>query len=98
MRTHAPAHGLRLRGAPPRVLPPGAVTATAALGGVSPAHAAGSCGVRVDFPHASYTTAHQIHTRAESYCWVFPVQSNQLSAVTYRSRWYGWQRVGSAAY
>lgn len=59
--------------------------------------AAGNCGVRVDFPHASYTTSAQIHTRAESYCNVLPVQANSVSGVTYRSRSYGWQRQGSAA-
>jgi hypothetical protein len=98
MRTHARAQGLRLRGTRAHLLAAAVATATAALAGATSAQAAGNCGVRVDLPHASYTTAHQIHTRAESFCWVLPVQSNQISAVTYRSRWYGWQRVGSAAY
>jgi hypothetical protein len=90
--------GRGLRRAAPCLLAAAAVTTTIALAGAPAAQAAGSCGVRVDLPHVSYTTAHQIHTRAESYCSILPVVSNRISAVTYRSRWYGWQEVGSAAY
>jgi hypothetical protein len=51
----------------------------------------------VDWPHASYTTSAQIHTRAESFCTLLPVQANSISGTTYRSRWYGWQQQGSAS-
>jgi hypothetical protein len=59
------------------------------------AAATGKCGVRVDYPHPSDTTPHQIHTRAESFCFLVPIESNRLSAVSYRSRWFGWQKQGS---
>lgn len=52
------------------------------------------CGVRVNFPHASNTTSAQIHTRIESFCQVLPLVSNTVRGKTYRSRWYGWERVG----
>lgn len=64
--------------------------------GISAA-AAENCGVRVDRPHPSWTTNNQIHTRVESFCKILPVQSNQLSAVSYRSRWFGWEKRGSAS-
>jgi hypothetical protein len=98
MRTHGWAPGRRLRRAAPSLLAAAAAATTVALAGAPAAQADGNCGVRVDWPHVSYTTEHQIHTRAESFCVGLPVQSNRLSAVTYRSRWYGWQQVGSAAY
>jgi len=67
-----------------------------ARSGVASATAAsGSCGVRTDMPHASNTTPWQIHTRAESYCFVLLPSSNSLTATTYRSRWWGWQEQGS---
>jgi hypothetical protein len=59
--------------------------------------AAGNCGVRVDMPHRSNTTPHQIHTRTESYCQTGIVESNYLRSVSYRSRWYGWEERGSAS-
>jgi hypothetical protein len=55
------------------------------------------CGVRVDLPHPSGTTSAQIHTRVESFCKLVPVESNHVSATTYRSRWHGWERVATAA-
>lgn len=55
----------------------------------------GQCGLRVNRPHASYTTSEQIHTRIESFCKVLPLVSNTVSGKTYRSRWYGWQRVAT---
>lgn len=70
-------------------------SATAPSAGL--AQRAGSCGVRVDFPHASFTTSEQIHTRVESYCSIAYVSSNQVSGTTYRSRWYGWESRGSAS-
>jgi hypothetical protein len=54
------------------------------------------CGVRVDRPHPSGTTSAQIHTRVESFCRLLPVESNQLTATTYRSRWFGWERAATA--
>lgn len=54
------------------------------------------CGVRVDLPHPSGTTSAQIHTRVESFCRLLPVESNQVSATTYRSRWHGWERAATA--
>ncbi|MGQ0574582.1 MAG: hypothetical protein ACT4RN_10315 [Pseudonocardia sp.] len=52
------------------------------------------CGVRVDDPHPSRTTSAQIHTRVESFCKVLSVQSNSVSATTYRYRWYGLEQIG----
>lgn len=52
------------------------------------------CGVKVNFPHPSDTTPAQIHTRVVSFCKVLSVQSNQVSATTYRNRWYGLERLG----
>jgi hypothetical protein len=78
------------------VLALGLVVAFAAA---TPAYAAAQdekCGVRVDRPHPSGTTPAQIHTRVESFCRVVPVESNQVSATTYRGRWYGWERVATA--
>jgi hypothetical protein len=66
-----------------------------AVQGQVQAAATGKCGVRVDYPHPSDTTPHQIHTRAESFCFLVPIESNRLSAVSYRSRWFGWQKQGS---
>lgn len=56
------------------------------------------CGLRVDLPHVSATAApgvYQIHTRAESFCNLAYVASNQMVGQTFRSRWYGWQPVGA---
>lgn len=58
---------------------------------------AGTCGVRVDRPHKSYTTAYQVHTRAESFCQDLPMQTNKISGKTFRSRWYGWENMASAS-
>jgi hypothetical protein len=55
------------------------------------------CGVRVDFPHPSHKNSAQVHTRVESFCELVPLESNQVSATTYRLRWYGWERMGEAA-
>ncbi len=57
----------------------------------------GQCGLRVNTPHASNTYSEEIHTRIESFCKVLPLVSNTISAKTYRSRWYGWQRVATLA-
>ena len=66
-------------------------------GGLAPmaASATGPCGVRTDMPHASNTTVNQIHTRAESYCYIVQPTFNNVSATTYRSRWWGWESQGS---
>lgn len=57
----------------------------------------GECGLRVNTPHASNTYSEEIHTRIESFCKVLPLVSNTISGKTYRSRWYGWQRVATLA-
>ncbi|MEV0004270.1 hypothetical protein AB0H28_18585 [Micromonospora sp. NPDC050980] len=55
--------------------------------------AAGDCGVRVDLPHPSYTTANQIHTRVESFCQGSTIVNNTITGKSYRSRWYGWEHM-----
>ncbi|WP_175440086.1 hypothetical protein [Micromonospora nigra] len=55
--------------------------------------ASGSCGVRVDLPHPSYTTANQIHTRVESFCQGSTIVNNTITGKSYRSRWYGWEHM-----
>ncbi len=55
--------------------------------------AAGDCGVRVDLPHASYTTDNQIHTRVESFCQGNTIANNTITGKSYRSRWYGWEHM-----
>lgn len=55
----------------------------------------GTCGVQVNNPHASYTESEEIHTRIVSFCKNLPLASNTISGKTYRSRWYGWQRVAT---
>lgn len=71
-------------------LPPVMISATAS------AAPDGRCGVRVDLPHVSRTTSAQIHTRVESFCRNLPVLLNQVEAVSYRSRWFGWEEMGRA--
>lgn len=56
------------------------------------AYPSGNCGLRVASPHASRTTSAQIHTRIESFC-DRPLVSNVIIGKTYRSRWYGWEKV-----
>ncbi|MCX2968185.1 MULTISPECIES: hypothetical protein [Streptomyces] len=53
------------------------------------------CGIQVNFPHASNSYEHEIHTRIVSACDVLPLASNTVSGKTYRSRWYGWQQVAT---
>ena len=44
------------------------------------------CGVRVDLPHSSSYTHYQMHTNANSTCYVVPVISSSLKDM-YRERW-----------
>jgi hypothetical protein len=63
-------------------------------GGVTTlAYPSGNCGLSVYNPHASGTTSAQIHTRIESFCRTLPLVSNAIRGKTYRSRWYGWEKV-----
>ena len=63
-------------------------------GGVTTlAYPSGNCGLQVNNPHASNDYSAQIHTRIVSFCQVLPLVSNTVSGKTYRSRWYGWERV-----
>lgn len=55
----------------------------------------GNCGLSVYYPHPSNNNSEEIHTRIESQCKIFPLVSNSVSGKTYRSRWYGWQRVAT---
>ena len=73
-----------------------ALAASAAIPASATAAQDEKCGLRVDYPHPSGTTSAQIHTRVESFCRLLPVQSNQVNATSYRSRWFGWERMGSA--
>lgn len=59
----------------------------------SRSQATGNCGVRVDWPHSSYTTNNQIHTRVESFCQGNTIANNTITGKSYRSRWYGWQHM-----
>jgi hypothetical protein len=58
------------------------------------AYPSGNCGLLVFGPHASQTTSAQIHTRIESFCNQYPLVANTVRGKTYRSRGYGWERVG----
>ncbi len=54
----------------------------------------GNCGIQVNYPHYS-TQYKEIHTRVTSFCRDLVLVSNTVSAKTYRSRWFGWQRVST---
>lgn len=56
-----------------------------------------NCGVQVNYPHVSRRFSAQIHTRVESFCRLGIVESNQVSASSFRSRWYGWERMGGTS-
>ncbi|MCP2262608.1 hypothetical protein LX15_006353 [Streptoalloteichus tenebrarius] len=38
-----------------------------------------------------------IHTRITSFRRILPVSANTISAKMYRSRWYGWEKIGDIA-
>ncbi len=58
------------------------------------APASGACGLTVARPHYS-KKFREIHTQVISECKTFVLVKNCTAAYTYRSRWYGWQRVGT---
>ena len=55
------------------------------------------CGATVDRPHQSYTNPHVVNVHADLKCKTrVPRYSIRISL--YRSRWWGWEKIGSTGY
>ena len=52
------------------------------------------CSLQVNAPHASTTRGSEIHTRGVNACTSTPLLRNEMRGLMWRSRWYGWQKIG----
>ncbi len=55
------------------------------------------CGAFVDRPHKSHTNNNRVNVHADLKC-KKKVPSFSIRATLYRSRWYGWEKIGTTGY
>ncbi len=56
------------------------------------------CGAKVDHPHQSHTNPHAVNVHADLKCTKTRVPRYSIHVTLYRSRWWGWEKVGKTGY